>query len=184
MAVVITDELKAKSEVYYGDEICREKSKFLLQEVNLPRGLLPLRDIIECGYEKETGFVWLKQERKIEHVFTKIGRKVTYAPEITAYVEKNKIKKVVGVKVKELLLWLTLEEISVTDKAPEKVTFTVSAGLFKTFERSAFELEEDEEEKKKKKKNIEEEIEKMKLSSVVPAPAPEQASEVVATANK
>lgn len=43
MAVVITDELKAKSEVYYGDEICREKSKFLLQEVNLPRGLLPLR---------------------------------------------------------------------------------------------------------------------------------------------
>ncbi|KAG6469677.1 uncharacterized protein LOC122032206 [Zingiber officinale] len=176
MAVVITEELKAKSEVYYGDEICREKSKFLLQEVNLPRGLLPLRDIIECGYDKETGFVWLKQEQKIEHVFTKIGRKVTYAPEITAYVEKNKIKKVVGVKTKELLLWLTVEEISVTDKAPENVTFTTSAGLFKTYKRSAFELEEEE----KKKMNIEDEIEKIKLSPLAPAPAPEQASEVVA----
>lgn len=136
------------------------------------------RDIIECGYEKETGLVWLKQKQKIEHVFTEIGRKVTYAPEITAYVEKNKIKKVVGVKAKELLLWLTVEEISVADKAPDKVTFTTSARLFKTFPRSAFELEEDE--KENNKKNIKEEMEKLKLSPVASAPAPEQASEVVA----
>lgn len=53
MAVVITEELKARSEVYSGDEIGREKSKFLLQEVNLPRGLLPLRyNKISINYSK------------------------------------------------------------------------------------------------------------------------------------
>lgn len=122
---------------------------------------------MECGYVKETGFVWLKQKEKVEHVFSKIGRKVAYSPEITAYVESNKIKKVTGVKAKELLLWLTVEAISAADKAaPEKITFRTAAGLYKTFPRSAFELEEDGEEAEKKKK---------KLTPAVPAP-PEMAA--------
>ncbi|XP_074557475.1 uncharacterized protein LOC141813405 [Curcuma longa] len=168
--MIIPEELKAKAEIYYGDEICQEKTKFLLQEVGLPCGLLPLRDIIECGYVKETGFVWLKQKKKVEHVFSKIGRKVAYSPEIAAYVESNKIKKVAGVKAKELLLWLTVEEISAADEAaPEKINFKTATGLSKTFLRSAFELEEDGEEAETKKK----------LPPAVPAP-PEKAPQVAA----
>lgn len=140
---LITEELKAKAEVYYGDEICQEKSKFLLSEVGLPSGLLPLKDIIECGYVEETGFVWLKQKKKIEHTFPKIGKLVSYAPEITAYVEKCKIKKLTGVKTKELLLWLTLTELSVEDPPTGKLTCKISSGLFRTFPTEAFELPED-----------------------------------------
>ncbi|WOK95139.1 hypothetical protein Cni_G03846 [Canna indica] len=159
---LITEEMKAKADQFYeGDEICQEKSKFLLQEVALPRGLLPLKDIIECGYVEETGFVWLKQKQKVEHVFEKIGRKVSYAPVITAYVEQSKIKKLTGVKAKELLIWLTLDEITAVDDS--KITFKTSAGLYKTFPRSAFELEEDDEKKQQK----------------VAPQAPEQASQVV-----
>ncbi|KAJ0979966.1 hypothetical protein J5N97_015440 [Dioscorea zingiberensis] len=138
---IITEELKAKAEVYHGDEICQEKSKFLLQEVGLPRGLLPLKDIIECGYVEETGFVWLKQKKKIEHCFEKIGKLVSYATEITANVEKNKIKNLTGVKAKEILIWITICEITADDSP--KLTFKTPTGLFRTFPRLAFELEED-----------------------------------------
>lgn len=69
--MVRDDELKAKAkaQVYHGDQICREKSRELLQQVGLPQDLLPLRDIIECGYIEDTGFVWLRQKNKIEHYF-------------------------------------------------------------------------------------------------------------------
>ncbi|XP_077219012.1 uncharacterized protein LOC143853163 [Tasmannia lanceolata] len=139
---LITEELKANAEIYYGDELGQEKSKFLLQEVGLPRGLLPLEDIIECGYVKETGFVWLKQKKKKEHTFDKIGRLVSYAPLVTAYVEKCKIKKLTGVKTKEFLIWITLSEIYVNDPPTGKITFKTPAGLSRSFPTSAFELEE------------------------------------------
>ncbi|XVF41748.1 hypothetical protein PTKIN_Ptkin01aG0305100 [Pterospermum kingtungense] len=139
---LVTEEIKASaSELYHGDEICQEKSKFLLQEVGLPRGLLPLKDIEECGYVKETGFVWLKQKKSITHKFEKIGRVVTYATEVTAVVEKNKIKKLTGVKTKELLIWITLSDIYVDDPPSGKITFKTPAGLSRTFPVSAFEIE-------------------------------------------
>ncbi|XP_058083582.1 uncharacterized protein LOC131231427 [Magnolia sinica] len=140
---LVSEEAKAKAEIYYGDEIGREKSRFLLQEVGLPRGLLPLHDIIECGYIEETGYVWLKQKKKTEHYFEKIGKNVSYATDITAYVEKLKIKKLTGVKVKELMIWLTLNEITVDDPPTGKLTCKTSTGLFRTFPTSAFEIEED-----------------------------------------
>lgn len=137
----ITEDLKEKAEVYYGDEICKVKSRFFLQEVGLPRGLLPLEDIIECGFVEETGFVWLKQKKKKEHYFEKAGRYVTYAPDITAYVEKLRIKKLTGVKVKEMLIWLTLSDITVDDPPTGKLTCKTPAGLFRTFPTDAFELD-------------------------------------------
>lgn len=140
---LVTEEVRAKAEVYYGDEISQERSKHLLQEVGLPRGLLPLQDIIECGYVEETGFVWLIQKKKIEHCFDKIGKKVSYAPEITAHVEKLKIKNLTGVKVKELLLWISLSEIYVNDPSDGKIVFKIPAGLSKSFPTSAFELDDD-----------------------------------------
>ena len=138
----ILEEIKASaSEIYHGDEICQEKSKFLLEEVGMPRGLLPLRDIEECGYVKDTGFVWLKQKKSITHRFEKIGKLVSYATEVTAVVEKGKIKKLTGVKTKELLVWITLSDIQVDDPPTGKITFKTPSGLFRTFPVSAFEIE-------------------------------------------
>ncbi|KAI4304248.1 hypothetical protein MLD38_039789 [Melastoma candidum] len=143
MPSLITEEIKAKAEVYYGDDLCQEKSKFLLSEIGLPTGLLPLKDMEECGYVKETGFVWMKQKRPTEHKFKKINRLVSYATEVTAYVEEKKIKKLTGVKTKELLIWITLSNIWVDDPPTGKINFGTPAGLSRSFPVSAFELEEE-----------------------------------------
>ncbi|KAL7159728.1 hypothetical protein ABFS83_01G047200 [Erythranthe nasuta] len=42
--------------MYHADEICQEKSKWLLTEMGLLNGLMPLKEIEECGYVKETVF--------------------------------------------------------------------------------------------------------------------------------
>ena len=139
---LVTEEIKSKAEVYYGDEMGKEKSQELLKEVGLPNGLLPLHDIIECGIVRETGFVWLKQKKSINHTFEKIGRLVCYGTEVTAYVEPKKIKKLTGVKTKDLLVWLTLCDISLDDSPTGKMTFKTPTGLFRTFPASAFEVEE------------------------------------------
>ncbi|KAF9597373.1 hypothetical protein IFM89_017719 [Coptis chinensis] len=81
--VVIIEEMRAKADLCFGDEEGKERSKFLLKEVGLPTDLLPLRDILECGYMEDTGFVWLKQKNKIEHKFEKIGRQVIYGTRST-----------------------------------------------------------------------------------------------------
>ncbi|KAL2511784.1 hypothetical protein Adt_17384 [Abeliophyllum distichum] len=141
---LVTDEIRANaSEIHHGNDICQVKSKFLLTEVGLPNGLLPLQDIEECGYVKETGFVWLKQKRMTEHRFEKIGKLVQYAPEVTAYVEPNKIKKLTGVKTREFLFWITLSEIYVDDPPTGNIAFKTPTGLSRSFPVSAFEIEEE-----------------------------------------
>ncbi|KVI07647.1 uncharacterized protein LOC112525562 [Cynara cardunculus var. scolymus] len=148
MSSVVTDEIRSSaSEVYHGDKICRQKTKVLLTEVGLPNGLLPLEDIEECGYVKDTGFVWLKQKKKKEHKFEKVGRLASYANEVTAYVEKSKIKNLTGVKTKELMMWINLSEISVDDPPTGNITFKAPTGLFRTFPVSAFQVEDDDEQK-------------------------------------
>ncbi|XVF57599.1 hypothetical protein PTKIN_Ptkin06aG0218300 [Pterospermum kingtungense] len=152
---LVTEEIKASaSEIYHGDEICQEKSKFLLQEIGMPRGLLPLKDIEEVGYVKDTGFVWLKQKKSITHKFDKIGKLVSYATEVTAVAEQSKIKKLTGVKTKELLIWITLNEIYVDDPPTGKITFKTPAGLFRSFPVSAFEIEGEVKEKKEEEKEV------------------------------
>ncbi|KAL5728221.1 hypothetical protein ACHQM5_001333 [Ranunculus cassubicifolius] len=138
----ITEETRAKAELTYGDEPCRERAKDLLKEVGLPTGLLPLKDIIECGYVKETGFVWLKQKNQMLHKWEKLGKIGIYEAEITGYVDKNKIKKMTGLKVKELLIWITVSEVSVEDPNSGRITFKIPAGLYRTFPATAFESDE------------------------------------------
>ena len=138
----VTEEIKASAtEVYHGNEMCQIKSKFILREMGLPNGLLPLKDMEECGYVKETGFVWLKQKKRTDHTFKKIGKLTSYANEVTAVIEKGKIKKLTGVKSKELLLWIKLSDIYVDDPPTGKITFKTPTGLSRTFPTSAFEIE-------------------------------------------
>ncbi|KAK6265242.1 hypothetical protein QUC31_016079 [Theobroma cacao] len=106
----VTQETKPKAEVYYGDETCREKFTSLLEAKGLPNGLLTLQDIQECGYVKDTGFVWLRHKKKTDsYKFKDVV--ISYDNEITAYFEPNKIKNLTGVKAKEFMIWVTLTHL-------------------------------------------------------------------------
>ncbi|CAN8241327.1 unnamed protein product [Cochlearia groenlandica] len=136
---LVTEEVRARAEKYTRDELCREKTKEFLKEVTMPNGLLPLKDIEEVGYDKETGIVWLKQKKSITHKFESIGKLVSYGTEVTAVVEVGKIKKLTGVKAKELLIWITLNELALEQTiTSEKIIFRTPAGLSRTFPVSAF----------------------------------------------
>ncbi|WVZ61561.1 hypothetical protein U9M48_011417 [Paspalum notatum var. saurae] len=126
-----------------GDTVCRKKSVELLEELGLPKGLLPMVDIQEFGYNRATGFMWLVQgKKKVEHTFKKIKQTVSYTAEVTAFVEKGKLKKITGVKTKELMLWLSVVEVYVPEASPEKITFKTGTDLSDTFDAAAFALRE------------------------------------------
>ncbi|KAF7822923.1 putative retrotransposon gag domain-containing protein [Senna tora] len=110
----------------------------LLQEFQLPEGLLPLADVIEVGFVKNTGYMWISQKKKVEHQFKMISKLVSYDTEITGYVSKKKIKKLKGVKAKELMLWPPVSEISVDESSNGKIHFKSLAGITKTFPVDAF----------------------------------------------
>lgn len=138
----VTQEMKAKAEVYYGDETCRKKFMSLLQEKGLPNGLLTLQDIQECGHIKDTGFVWLRHKKKrdlykFEDVF------ISYDTEITAYFHPNKIKNLTGVKAKEFMIWVTLTEICVDESphAASSIRFKTLVGLSRSFPVSLFKVQ-------------------------------------------
>ncbi|RZS06889.1 hypothetical protein BHM03_00037600 [Ensete ventricosum] len=143
MAAQTIENYKVGAEVYHGDHaLCSKKSMQLLQELGLPKGLLPLEGIEEFGYNRTAGFMWLLQKKKKEHTFKKIKQQVSYATEVTAFVEERKMKKITGVKTKELLLWLTVVEVFIDDPSSGKVTFKTGTGLSDSFPGSAFELNE------------------------------------------
>ncbi|XP_022760731.1 uncharacterized protein LOC111306954 [Durio zibethinus] len=141
----VTQEMKAKAEVYYGDETCREKFTLLLEEKGLPNGLLALQDIQECGYVKDTGFVWLRHKKKRDsYKFQDVV--IRYDAEITAYFEPNKIKNLTGVKAKEFMnIWVTLTEIYVQESSPSapSITFKTPVGLSRSFPVSVFKVQTD-----------------------------------------
>ncbi|XP_068318162.1 uncharacterized protein At5g01610-like [Pyrus communis] len=109
----------------------------LLQEFGLPLGLLPLADVIEVGFVRATGYMWIVQKKKVEHNFKLISKLVSYDTEIKGYIEKQKIKKLKGVKAEELMLWPPVSEINV-DRPAGKINFKSLAGITKTFLVEAF----------------------------------------------
>ncbi|PUZ68270.1 hypothetical protein GQ55_2G012500 [Panicum hallii var. hallii] len=134
---------RAGAEVVTGDAVCSKKSVELLEELGLPKGLLPMEDLQEFGYNRATGFMWLVQGKKnVEHTFKKIKQTVSYAAEVTAFAEKGMLRKITGVKTKELMLWLSVVEVYVLDTSPENVTFKTGTGLSDNFEATAFALGE------------------------------------------
>jgi len=110
----------------------------LLEEFGLPLGLLPLEDVIEVGFVRDTGYMWISQRKKVEHQFKKISKQVSYDVEITAYVKPKGIKKLKGVKAKELMLWPPVHEMTVDDPPTGKIHFKSLAGVTKTFPIDAF----------------------------------------------
>ncbi|EXB78106.1 hypothetical protein L484_004808 [Morus notabilis] len=112
----------------------------LLEQFELPAGLLPLANVIEVGFVESTGYMWIMQEKKIEHKFKIITKLVSYDSEIDGYIEKKKIKKLKGVKARELLLWPPVNQITADDPPTGKIHFKSLAGITKTFPVEAFAL--------------------------------------------
>ncbi|BFG25035.1 hypothetical protein CerSpe_113090 [Prunus speciosa] len=110
----------------------------ILQKFELPQGVLPLVGVIEVGFVESTGYMWIVQEKKVEHEFKLISKLVSYDTEITGYVEKKRIKKLKGVKAKELVLWPPVSEITVDEPPTGKIHFKSLAGITKTFPVEAF----------------------------------------------
>ncbi|MBA0623258.1 hypothetical protein Godav_008730 [Gossypium davidsonii] len=110
----------------------------LLEDFGLPLGLLPLADVIEVGFVRNTGYMWIVQKKKVEHKFQMISKLVSYDTEITGFVDKKRIKKLKGVKARELMLWPPVNEIVVDDPPTGKIHFKSLAGVTKTFPVDAF----------------------------------------------
>ncbi|ONI16773.1 hypothetical protein PRUPE_3G121500 [Prunus persica] len=110
----------------------------ILQKFELPQGVLPLAGVIEVGFVESTGYMWIVQEKKVEHEFKLISKLVSYDTEITGYIEKKRIKKLKGVKAKELVLWPPVSEITVDEPPTGKIHFKSLAGITKTFPVEAF----------------------------------------------
>ncbi|KAF9683862.1 hypothetical protein SADUNF_Sadunf04G0058100 [Salix dunnii] len=110
----------------------------LLEEFELPLGLLPLEDVIEVGFVRSTGYMWIVQKKKLEHNFRIASKLVSYDTDIKGYVNKKQIKKLKGVKAKELMLWPPVHEITVDDPLTGKIHFKSLAGITKTFPIEAF----------------------------------------------
>ncbi|XP_048127061.1 uncharacterized protein LOC115731680 isoform X2 [Rhodamnia argentea] len=109
----------------------------LLQKFELPQGLLPLANVVEVGFVESTGYMWIVQQKKVEHQFKMINKLVSYDAEVKGYIEKGKIKKLKGVKAKELMLWPPVSEIT-ADPPSGKIQFKSLAGITKSFPVEAF----------------------------------------------
>ncbi|KAJ0986177.1 hypothetical protein J5N97_004533 [Dioscorea zingiberensis] len=121
-----------------GDEEGMNFALLLLEEFNLPLGLLPLANIIEVGFVRESGYMWVVQEKKVEHNFKMINKLVSYETAIHGYISNKSIKKLEGVKAKELLLWPPVSEITVDELPTGKIHFKSLVGITKTFPVEAF----------------------------------------------
>ncbi|KAJ1690955.1 hypothetical protein LUZ63_015110 [Rhynchospora breviuscula] len=142
MAQQMIESNRQGAEVCTGHDMCMKKVVEILAELHQPRGLLPLKNMEEVGYNWSTGFLWLKQKEEITHNFKKIGY-VRYEKEVTMYVEDKKATRMTGVKVKTpLMIWISLASMAIEDPEGKRLTMATSTGFKKSFPVSAFELEE------------------------------------------
>eukprot|EP01018_Ginkgo_biloba_P029674 Gb_20758 [translate_table: standard] len=128
--------------VMSGDEVCIPRSADLLESLGLPGGLLPLKNIQECGFDKKTGLVWIKQKKKSQHYFKRAGRLVCFDEEVKAYVEDRRLKNVSGVRTKELLVWAPVGDITIEGPFDETIRFKSYGGISRTFPAKAFSRKE------------------------------------------
>ena len=141
MASQTIDCYRQGAEICNGDAECKKKIIELLTELCMPTGLFPMEDIQEFGYNRADGFVWIIQKKNKNHTFKKTKRQVSYATEVTTFVETHKMKKMTRVKTKELMLWLSVVEMYFQTPSSDKLTFKTGTGLSDSFEAAAFELE-------------------------------------------
>ncbi|OMO65672.1 hypothetical protein COLO4_31076 [Corchorus olitorius] len=141
----VIESERQNAEIYHGDEVCKQKCLEWLDEICLPKGVLPVPifEIVEFGRNRSTGYVWIKLKNKIkEHKFKPINRAVSYDSEITCYSEERRLKKVTGIKSKEMFIWITVSDIYIEDPSSGKIFFAIPSGMRGDFPVSAFEPED------------------------------------------
>ncbi|CAD6213271.1 unnamed protein product [Miscanthus lutarioriparius] len=146
------------AEIITGAEACFAHSKEMLKSLGFPGGVMPLRELEECGWVRETGFVWMRQKAPYEHYFRGTGTRVRYDAEVTAYVEDGRMKRMTGVRSKQVMLWVPVVETSLDGEKRDKIYFKSSVGIGRSFPASAFPDEDEEagpkkEEQEEKKEN-------------------------------
>ncbi|XP_071724280.1 uncharacterized protein [Rutidosis leptorrhynchoides] len=129
------------AEVYNGASVCVQKVHELLTKSKLPKGLLSIKEITEFGYNQKTGFFWIKQAKKSDHKFRALNKNAQYETEVVGFIEEGKMTNISGFKVKAMMVWFAVTDISIDEKDSEKLSF-LSAGIAKSFPASAFELQE------------------------------------------
>lgn len=132
--------------VVTGKVAIKKKMSELLKNAKFPLGVMPVDEAVELGHNPSTGFLWVIRKKKLEHFFKGINRKATLDTEVTGFLEERKMKKITGIKAKELMIWVSLTDFRIDDPASGKIIFTATAGITKTFLVSAF--EDDDEVKK------------------------------------
>ncbi|XP_062204962.1 uncharacterized protein LOC133907008 [Phragmites australis] len=134
------------AEIITGAEACFNHSKELLKALGFPGGVMPLRGLEECGLVRETGFVWMRQKAPYEHYFRGTGTRVRYDAEVTAYVEDGRMKRMTGVRSKQVMLWVPIVEMSLDGAARDRIYFKSAVGIGRSYPAAAFADEEEEEE--------------------------------------
>ncbi|URD99457.1 hypothetical protein MUK42_30043 [Musa troglodytarum] len=79
-SLVIANEERRGAEIIYGPEECCRHS-----------GVVPLKNLEECGWVQETGFVLHEAKAPYEH-FAGTKTRVPYDAEVTASVEERRLK--------------------------------------------------------------------------------------------
>uniref|UniRef100_A0A0E0R1F3 DUF538 family protein n=1 Tax=Oryza rufipogon TaxID=4529 RepID=A0A0E0R1F3_ORYRU len=124
------------AEVVSGAVECFKQSMELMRALGFPEGMMPLRGLEECGLVRETGFVWMRQKAPYEHYFRGTGTRVRYDVEVTAFVEEGRMKRMTGVRSKQLMLWVPIVEMSLD--GADRVYFKSNVGIGRSFPASAF----------------------------------------------
>ncbi|KAL6906509.1 hypothetical protein ACP4OV_004110 [Aristida adscensionis] len=138
------------AEIIRGAEECFNHSKELLKALGFPGGVMPLRGLEECGLVRETGFVWMRQRAPYEHHFRGTGTRVRYDAEVTAYVEEGRMRRMTGVRSKQVMLWVPIVEMSLDGAARDRIYFKSAVGIGRSFPAAAFADEEAEDDGKGK----------------------------------
>ncbi|XP_042505530.1 uncharacterized protein LOC122082110 [Macadamia integrifolia] len=137
------EEERAGAEIVRGKEASTRFSEELMKELGFPSGVFPTGEgeLEECGRVKATSFVWWKWKDPFEHFNIATNSKASYAAETTAYVEKGRMRKVTGVKAKQLMLRVSIVEMSI--ESNDKITFKTALGVGKSFPLTSFMNEEE-----------------------------------------
>ncbi|CAM8876417.1 hypothetical protein QQ045_019187 [Rhodiola kirilowii] len=143
MSSLVAANQREGAEVVYGAEACYAHSTTMLEELGFPKGVLPLKDLEECGLVRETGFSWMKLKAPFQHYFEGTKTLVSYDVEVTCYVEKCKMKKLAGIKTKQMFMWVPIVEMSMEDVNSQKIYFKTPMGIGKSFPVTAFMTEEE-----------------------------------------
>ncbi|WOK99000.1 hypothetical protein Cni_G07712 [Canna indica] len=142
-SLVAANESREGAEIIHGADECYRRSLMMLQELGFSKGVLPLKNLEECGWVKETGFMWMKQKEPYEHFFKGTNTRVRFEKEVTLFVEKKRMKKMTGLRSKQVLLWVPIVEMGLNEPDEAKIYFKSAVGIGRSFPVSAFDEEKE-----------------------------------------